>query len=73
MIDTQTLINAVKAHALANYEKGGWDIIVECWDDADILEQVGRCKSVKQAIRTVGAFAKALGGHRDEVMGSGVW
>jgi hypothetical protein len=69
MTDTQTLIAAVKAHALANYEKGGWDFIVECWDDADILEEIGECKTAKQAIRAVGAVAKALAGQREEVRG----
>ena len=34
------LINAVKKHAFNNYETDGWDYLVECWDDGDILEQI---------------------------------
>lgn len=35
---TQTLVDFIKAHAVEHYEDGGWDVIVECWDDAQILE-----------------------------------
>jgi hypothetical protein len=34
------LISAVRKHALNNYETDGWDYLVECWDDGDILEQI---------------------------------
>ena len=30
------LIAAVRRHALDNYERDGWDYLVECWDDGDI-------------------------------------
>jgi len=26
------LVQAVEAHAKANYRKDGWDVIVECYD-----------------------------------------
>jgi hypothetical protein len=29
----QAVVNGVKAHALAHYTDGGWDVIVECWSD----------------------------------------
>lgn len=38
------LVAAVKKHALANYEAGGWDVIIECWTDDEIachLEEAG--------------------------------
>lgn len=31
-----TLVEFIKAHALKHYEDGGWDVIVECWDDEEI-------------------------------------
>lgn len=34
------LVKALRAHALANYEKGGWDVIVECWSDEEIAKQL---------------------------------
>ena len=50
------LINAVRKHALNNYENDGWDYLVECWDDGDILEQI----SDKNATTPAAAIAACL-------------
>ena len=34
------LIAAVRRHAINNYEQDGWDVLVECWDDGNILERI---------------------------------
>jgi hypothetical protein len=47
----QELVQQVKWHAEENYEKGGWDVIVECWDDEQIAEQIGRARTVEGAIK----------------------
>jgi hypothetical protein len=47
------LIAAVKSHALANYEKHGWDIVVECYSDEQIGEIVAKCRTAKGAISAV--------------------
>jgi len=39
-MDTQELVAAVRAHAAANYNKGGWDFVVECWSDKEIEETI---------------------------------
>jgi hypothetical protein len=36
-MNEQTMIEDIKAYAIANYNNG-WDNIVECWEDGDILE-----------------------------------
>jgi hypothetical protein len=56
-VERQALIDAVKAHALRNYERGGWDVIVECWDDAMISAEIGRCTSVEGAIGKLSPLA----------------
>ena len=38
LAETGSLVEAVKAHALAHYEDGGWDVIVECWEDQQIAD-----------------------------------
>jgi hypothetical protein len=48
---TQPLIDAVKAHALAHYQDGGWDVIVETYDDGMIAEQIGKARTPAGAIR----------------------
>lgn len=32
------LVAHVKAHAQAHYTDGGWDVIVECWEDDQIAK-----------------------------------
>jgi hypothetical protein len=50
----EEIIEAVREHAKRNYNRGGWDILVECWDDSDILNAVGYdcvggCESIEEA------------------------
>jgi hypothetical protein len=40
MNNAKTLVEAVKAHAVKNYEQGGWDYVVECWSSADIETKI---------------------------------
>jgi len=51
---TQTLVDFIKAHALANYEAGGWDVVVECFDDTEIRDTIGEATTEGEAIE---AFA----------------
>ena len=44
------LIAAVREHAEANYEKDGWDFLVECWEDEDIAEWMGDAETAAEAI-----------------------
>jgi hypothetical protein len=46
----QALIAAVRAHAAENYDAGGWDVIVECYDDEQIAEVIGRARTLKGAL-----------------------
>lgn len=50
------MIQAVKEHARNNYEKGGWDYVVECFDDSYIEELIleAGAKTISQAIAAVG-------------------
>ena len=46
------LIAAVKKHAEAHYEDGGWDVVVECWSDQELCGHIiqAKAKTEKQAI-----------------------
>ena len=56
-IDYQEIIDEIKAMCVENYDKGyGWSVIVECYDDAELLELI--CSDHEnptraEAIRTV--------------------
>ncbi len=48
-MSTQELVQAIKDHALAHYEDGGWDVVVECWGDAEIADTIGTAGTVADA------------------------
>lgn len=49
-MNTTDLVQAVKTHAEAHYEEGGWDVVVECMTDEDIANQIGKASTVKGAL-----------------------
>jgi len=62
-----TLIAAVRKHALENYEKDGWDYVVECWDDDEIVKTIGFAQTEKEAISAVHKAVKTMADYRDEI------
>jgi hypothetical protein len=66
------IVAAVREHANKNYNKGGWDIIVECWSDADILEATEGARSINGAIRKVKGAAGIMGERRREIQAE-IW
>jgi hypothetical protein len=50
-------IEAVRKHALEHYSDGGWDTIVECYEDKDILEVVKRAVSGAEAVKMMAELA----------------
>ena len=45
------IAQAVYDHALKNYEHDGWDMVVECYDLAEIMEDMGNARTVAGAIK----------------------
>lgn len=59
-MDTQAKIETLKAHALANYEKG-MDTFVECYDTAEWTELLDDCGgSVEEAKKLMGKLAEVF-------------
>jgi hypothetical protein len=60
-----TLVEAVRDHALRYYEQG-WDVLIECYDDQDILDMIQDATTSKAAIQAVadelGIQARPLSG-----------
>lgn len=71
------LIKAVKEYALAHYNDAGarWDIVIECWEDSDILRIVLPATSESQAIDWVRDYLKPISSvyaeHEAEAMAGG--
>jgi hypothetical protein len=61
-------IAAIRKHALANYNRDGWDILVECWSDSDILDilRVEHCTTEAQAIKALRTTLRTINGVRAE-------
>lgn len=67
------MVAAVRRHAEANYEKHGWDFLVECWSDEEIAETIAGASSEAAAIARCKAVVKTLDGHRREQMAMARW
>jgi hypothetical protein len=61
------VIKAVKDHALDNYNHGGWDYLVECWEDEEIASEIRPGDTAEQAIRRIGKILKTLDDYRAEI------
>jgi hypothetical protein len=74
-MNEQEMIQAVRSHAIANYNEGGWDFVVECYDDGDILELISDsgAKSEKDAIAAVYAVIRFLAERRQDAMSAADW
>jgi hypothetical protein len=44
------LVEEVKAHARAHYEEGGWDVLIECYSDAEIAAVFGSAQTLEDAL-----------------------
>ncbi len=62
------IVDGVKKHANDNYLVGGWDIVVECWEDKEIEESVGDCATLADAIRQMADFAAVAHDRRQDQM-----
>lgn len=67
------LVDAVKAHALANYHLAGWDYVVECYSDSELAAEIAGSKATTPA-QAIAAVGEAVGLHdavRQDVRGAG--
>jgi len=56
-MNEQEMIQAIRKHAEANYNKG-WDYFVECWTDGDILDLLSNNKmDLKETISIMQSIA----------------
>lgn len=52
-----SLVEAVKNHAKSHYNEGGWDMVVECYEDTEIREEIAGCTTPEQAIARLAEVA----------------
>lgn len=63
------LVKAVRAYALENYETGAWDVVVECWEDAQIAEVLTDegCTTVDEAIAAMQEIMDPFAAYREDI------
>jgi uncharacterized protein YfeS len=66
------IIKDLRSYALENYAKDGWDILVECYDDEDIMQDMDGATNLADAIKNVGKWCKLRDERRKE-MESMIW
>lgn len=65
---TKEMVAAVRKYAEDHYNEDGWDSIVECYEDADIVAEIVGCNTVEEAIRKVGRGCKLWDDKRQDVL-----
>lgn len=64
------LIAEVRAYALEHYNEG-WDVLIECWENADIAREIGRARTLKGAIKKIKPGIELREEHRKDIVGLG--
>jgi hypothetical protein len=63
------IIDAIRDLASKNYDKSyGWQVIIECMNDEDILVAAGDVLDMKSAIRNIEQFVEIQDERYDDVM-----
>jgi len=67
-MDRTELLAEIRTYAGKNYNKGGWDVLVECWSDAEILEEIGKANTLRGAIWKLNKTLNFIADYRAEMM-----
>jgi hypothetical protein len=63
----QILIDAVKTYADEHYGQDGWDIVSECYSDAEIADLVQGSATAADAIAAVLTHIRPIAEYRDDI------
>jgi hypothetical protein len=63
----QRLVKAVKDHAMQNYDKDGWDIVVEAFTDRELAAGIGKARTERGAIAAVRKLVRVIDERRRDV------
>lgn len=62
------LLDSIKAHAVANYNTAGWDLVVETMEEAEMIEHLGHDMwTAREAIRIIHSHVKHYAEYRAEI------
>jgi 2-polyprenyl-3-methyl-5-hydroxy-6-metoxy-1,4-benzoquinol methylase len=61
------VIKTIREHAVRNYNSGGWDYIVESYEDFEILDICKGLGTLDACIAAVGRIVRCLDERRKEI------
>lgn len=65
------LLDAVKAHAREHYNDDGWDVIVEAFENDDLLKLIEDARTPEEAIAKVAAYVNVRHEITQDIIGAG--
>lgn len=65
-----TVLEQVKAYALEHYTDGGWDVIVETFEDDELAEAIGRATTLKGALRKLRPLVEVWNDRQQDAINS---
>lgn len=65
---THELVKQIKAHALENYEKKGWDVVVESWSDEEIFATIYGSWTFKGAVKKMRQYVEGRFEYAQEII-----
>lgn len=66
MLFTIKEVERLKNHAIAHYAEDGWDILVECWTDEDVAEELAKHNSYEEAVIAISAVLSIIADVRED-------
>lgn len=73
MANRQAMVDAVRSFARQHYNAAGWDVVVECYDDADIERIIvdANATTIDAAIRAVHRIVSTVSDMREDAILAG--
>jgi hypothetical protein len=65
--ETADLVAFIKQYATENYERDGWDVVVETYEDQQIADELGWCTTEAGAIRKMRAAVRPYASRRADI------
>lgn len=66
-MNIKDIVKSVRDHAVRNYNVGGWDYVVETYDDKELIEEIGDAATPEEAIRRIGEIVGSLDSYRRDI------
>ena len=60
-------LKQISEYALDHYNEDGWDFVVECWSDVDIVYSTRYAKNFDEAVELILQEIKPVDSHRKEI------